>query len=182
MLAEQLPALGVEVTAAGSPVMSHLEPGLPADVIRERLLGARLGTHRDLVAWFEWRNGVHYTPPMTRDQASLIAAWIPLSLDRALDDANRASTHSYPWEPSWLPIADHAWRRLSSIVVDSSSGEVYRWDGEDGEAASIGPMERLVEGWRRALAAGLYWNEADGGWSVPEGVVLPRDVTDDRLL
>jgi hypothetical protein len=182
MLAEQLAALGADVTAAGSPVMGHLGPGLPAKEVRERLLGARLGTHPDLVTWFEWRNGVHQTPPTTKSQASLIAAWMPFSLDRAIDEANRAAIDSSPWEPSWLPIARHAWRRLSSIVVDSSAGEVYRWDGEDGEAGSIGSVERLVAGWRRALSAGLYWDEDDDAWSVPEGVVLPRDVTDERLL
>ena len=108
-LQSELRLLDAAIRATGAGVMDNLAPGLPADVIREQLEALGLTPPDELVAWFEWQDGL-----LSRDVPegqSTLTAYAPFSLGEAvrdresLDIEQRTGSSPKPGYPSASPVA-----------------------------------------------------------------------------
>lgn len=145
----------------GAPAVAAFRPGATPDVVRTVLAGEGLAAPDDLVAWWEWHDGVegpvvpHGPGVVERPESTLVDGWHLISLADAvrirrwtLDDyAELGAPDAVPAD--WIPVLHFVGTPyLAADTAGSSSGSpLYIVDGAGGlpEQAPRAQFESLAE-------------------------------------
>jgi cell wall assembly regulator SMI1 len=151
-MSDPVPALNgllEEMTRRGSPLGSHLEPGMPAGQVPERIRDAGGEPHPDVVALYAWHNGFDRfrVPTSPNGMVSLVPSHQEFNaLAEALDDfkQRRASAEKLSATPlrdtggGWTSIdPEAAWSRAWFPVFQGPGGEAIFIDNCEADNGSV---------------------------------------------
>jgi hypothetical protein len=183
---------------AGAPIREGLAPGLGAEEIAEKLLAARLRPNEEIIAWFEWQNGVVQAQDGPTNW-HILPDLIPESLDDLIASYEQMVFHYVPateymgnvMDPrftsnglgfGWLPLESDNYPRLAVYclgapdaipLVRTVDGEHFNhtWDGRFQAVSLCTPVTWWIEG----IASGEHvWDAEAQEWLDPDYSKMPE--------
>lgn len=161
--------------AAGSPVRSLLAPGLPPEVVRDRLGEVGLSAPDELVAWYSVFDGILASagplnaPPFPTFQ--LHSLDVALALYEREHEVMGVGHEIWNWNPRWLRIGSpvHSLAVRCSDEVDEPV--LVRAVGDDRNTQVENPSYQVVslctpvQWWIEAIDHGLFsWDSGNQRW------------------
>lgn len=158
---DELESLEQLLRETGCRLVDHLAPGLSEDQIRARLDELGMTPSGELLAWYQWHDGVLPSVLDARVNPKLIR-WVPMSLGEAITDWATWPRGEGQWVPGWLPIGHY--NNATRLAVDCTpvQGDLARLHCampeyglfDFAELPVVEGFATVVHWWRSALEDG----------------------------